>query len=492
VIALLNRILADEKSRRRLSVFAPWLIVLLAAFLRLWNLGYPNKLVFDETYYVKDAWTLWSTGSEKAWPQDANAAFESGQVSGFLTDPSFVVHPPLGKWIIGFGMWLFGPDNSFSWRISVALLSIAAVGIIMMIAKILFQTQVWALAAGFLFAIDGHAIVLGRTGLLDSMLMFFALLAFYFLLRHLQSRRFGDPTWSHPWLLAAGVTLGAAAAVKWSGLYFLAAFGLYVAFSDAIERRQQAKSKLADGQSLRLSSWLLPSGIQSLISFTLLVPPALVTYVASWTGWLVTNDGYDRNSHANPLMSLWQYHLDAYGFHINLHTPHSYASSPLTWLFSIRPTSFFYEGLAEGESGCTSATGCSSAITALGNPSIWFPAAAAVLLVAYLFITRKSKVGGLILLGIAGGYLPWLAFLNRTVFQFYAIAFLPWMILALIYVIRLFLHTRNEEQLPRAVRLVGGYFGLAFAVSLFFLPIWIGTWTPYWYWHLHMWLPSWI
>ena len=242
-----------------MSVSAPWLVILLAAFFRLWNLGYPNKLVFDETYYVKDAWTLWNTGSEKAWPQDANLAFESGQVNGFLTDPSFVVHPPLGKWIMGFGMWLFGPANAFSWRISVALLSIAAVGLIMMIAKILFQTQVWAVAAGFLFAIDGHAIVLGRTGLLDGILMFFVLLAFYFLLRHLQTRKLGEPTWTQPWLLASGITLGAATAVKWSGLYFLAAFGLYVAISDAIERRQKAESQLAEGQRLTLRDWLIPS-----------------------------------------------------------------------------------------------------------------------------------------------------------------------------------------------------------------------------------------
>jgi len=96
------------------------------------------------------------------------------------------------------------------------------------------------------------------------------------------------------------------------------------------------------------------------------------------------------------------------------------------------------------------------------------------------------------LLGIAGGYLPWLAFMNRTVFQFYAIAFLPWMILGLVYVLRMYLHTRSSQELPRAIRFVGGYLGLTFAVSLFFLPIWIGTWTPYWYWHLHMWLPSWI
>ena len=458
------------------------MIIALAAFLRLWNLGYPRKLVFDETYYVKDAWTLWNTGAEKAWPNNANSAFEAGQVNTYLHDPSFVVHPPLGKWIMGLGMWVFDPTNSFAWRISVALLSIAAVGLIMLVARILFQTQIWSLAAGFLFAIDGHAIVLGRTGLLDSILMFFALLAFYFLLRHLQTRTLGKPTWRQPWLVATGMTLGAASAVKWSGLYFLAAFGLYVVISDAIERRKRTESR----------EWIAPSVFQSLISFALMVPIAIATYLASWTGWLVTSGGYDRDSDPNPFIALWKYHQDAYNFHVNLHTPHSYASNPFTWLFAIRPTSFFYEGLSAGESGCTSSSGCSSAITALGNPFIWLPAAAAVFLLAYLFATRKSKVGGLILLGIAGGYLPWLAFLNRTVFQFYAIAFLPWMILALIYVIRMYLHTRTTEQLPSAIKFVGGYFGLTFAVSLFFLPIWIGTWTPYWYWHLHMWLPSWI
>ena len=458
------------------------MIIALAAFLRLWNLGYPKKLVFDETYYVKDAWTLWNTGAEKSWPQDANVAFEAGHANTFLNDPSFVVHPPLGKWIIGAGMWAFGPDNAFSWRISVALLSIAAVGLIMMVAKILFQTQIWALTAGFLFAIDGHAIVLGRTGLLDSILMFFVLLAFYFLLRHLQSRTFDKPTWRQPWLLAVGASLGAATAVKWSGLYFLAAFGLYVVFSQALENRKRSEA----------NEWIVPSILQAAISFVVMIPIALATYLASWTGWLVTSGGYDRDSDSNPLVALWKYHQDAYNFHVNLHTPHSYASNPLTWLFAIRPTSFFYEGLSAGQDGCTSNTGCSSAITALGNPFIWWPAAAAVFLLVYLFITRKSRVGGLILLGIAAGYLPWLAFMNRTVFQFYAIAFLPWMILALVYVIRMYLHTRTVEELPRAIRMAGGYLGLVFAVSLFFIPIWIGTWTPYWYWHLHMWLPSWI
>ncbi|MFM2024464.1 MAG: Dolichyl-phosphate-mannose-protein mannosyltransferase, partial [Actinomycetota bacterium] len=32
-------------------------IILLASVTRLWDLGSTNKLVFDETYYVKDSYT---------------------------------------------------------------------------------------------------------------------------------------------------------------------------------------------------------------------------------------------------------------------------------------------------------------------------------------------------------------------------------------------------------------------------------------------------
>ena len=232
VISSLANTLNSKVARRWIHRFAPWLVLALAGILRLWNLGYPRKLVFDETYYVKDAWTLWNTGSEKSWPENANLAFESGLVNTFLTDPSFVVHPPLGKWLIGFGMWLFGADNSFSWRISTALLGIAAVGVLMLVARLLFKSQSWANAAGFLFAIDGHAIVLARTALLDSSLMFFCLMAFYFLLRDQTNRDLDRVVWFRPWLIAAGLALGAAASIKWSGLYFLAAFGLYVVISE--------------------------------------------------------------------------------------------------------------------------------------------------------------------------------------------------------------------------------------------------------------------
>lgn len=480
MIASLTNYLNDTDVRRFIDRFGIWLILALAAFLRLWQLGYPSKLVFDETYYVKDAWTLWNTGSEKAWPADANPAFEAGAVNGYLNDPSFVVHPPLGKWIIGFGMWLFGAENSFSWRIATAILGIAAVGILILVAKLIFKSTAWAMAAGSLFAIDGHAVVLARTGLLDNSLMFFVLLAFYFLLRDQQVRDIDNLVWFRPWLIAAGLALGAATAVKWSGLYFIAAFGIYVVISETLTRRSV-------GQEKWISNGFIKQGA---LSFMNLVPVTFVVYLASWSGWIFSNEGYSRNASGNWFTSLFEYHKAAYEFHVGLSTPHPYSANALSWLFAIRPTSFFYEGQAFGENGCNTDGGCSSAITALGNPFIWWPAAASVFFLAVWYVKTRQRLAGLILLGIAAGYLPWLVFLNRTTFQFYSIAFLPWMILALIFVARHYVYQAHRPIRAQGFFLL--YAGLALAGSLFFLPIWLGTWIPYWYWHIHMWLPSWI
>ena len=48
------------------------LITAIAFVVRVVNLGYPNKLVFDETYYAKDAYSLLKFGYERNWPSDAN------------------------------------------------------------------------------------------------------------------------------------------------------------------------------------------------------------------------------------------------------------------------------------------------------------------------------------------------------------------------------------------------------------------------------------
>jgi dolichyl-phosphate-mannose--protein O-mannosyl transferase len=502
-------------------------VVLLAAALRLWNLGLPHALVFDETFYVKDAWSLFNNGYESTWPIDANPLFEAGQTDIYTSDPSFVVHPPLGKWLIALGMNLLGPGNPWGWRLATVVVGVLAVVLIMLVAQKLFQSRLLALVAGFLLAIDGHAIVMSRVALLDNFVMFFALLGFGAVLmdREWHATRlatrlagrnnpgWGPALWWRPWLLSAGLAFGLTSSVKWSGLYFLAAFGIYLVVVDALARRR-------NGVSFWLSAAILK---QAPATFLTLVPIAGATFLISWTGWFVTRGGYYRDwadgvgaAWTGPLawvphtlQSFWHYQAAAYTYHVGLATPHPYQANPLTWLFMIRPTSMYYRGVDSGEFGCQFQT-CSEAITSVGNPLIWWAATAAVFYLVYRLARYREWRVGFILMGMIAGYLPWLMYLNRTVFQFYTIAFEPYLLLGLTFVIGLLLkripdqarlrrrhsaHTQVPEYDPQsqagAVTAVVVGLGVALLVTAFFFPVWTGMQTSFAFWQLHIWMPGW-
>ncbi|MEN9753305.1 MAG: hypothetical protein RL670_996, partial [Actinomycetota bacterium] len=117
-----RQLLSSESGRQKVAWIGYPLVLLLAEILRLWNLANPHALVFDETYYVKDAYTLSQAGVELAWPEKADELFVSGKVDSYRdNEPAFVVHPPLGKWLISLGMSIFGATSSFGWRFTAAL-----------------------------------------------------------------------------------------------------------------------------------------------------------------------------------------------------------------------------------------------------------------------------------------------------------------------------------------------------------------------------------
>jgi dolichyl-phosphate-mannose-protein mannosyltransferase len=479
-------------------------VMVIAALTRLWNLGYPAKLVFDETYYVKDALTLSLEGHEKSWPEGADVAFESGDVFGYLGQAAFVVHPPLGKWIIATGIWIAGPDQSTGWRLSTALLGIATVGLLMLVALKLFRSVPVAILAGFLLAIDGLAITLSRTALLDSSLTFFLLLGFWLFLFDQQSSRVkitraiehsrNSILWYRPWLVFSGMALGAASSIKWSGLYLLAGIGLYVVVSESLLRN-----------NLGELNWFRKGFLlQGVFSFLSLVPAALAVYLLTWTGWIFGKDGYARNwAIENPptglvsllpdwMLSLWHYHEVIYRFHINLTTEHAYQAHPLGWLVGFRPTAFFYESYPEGTNGCEIANGCSSAITALGNPFIWISSSVALLYIIYRYARHRERVLGLVLLGTASLYLPWIVLSERTVFQFYVVSFQPWLILGLVVAVQQIRRKLLAKSKAIANFATAGFVSLVFGSFLFFLPVNTGMYLPFEFWQWRMWLQSWI
>src|SRR5699024_7260734 len=106
----------------------------------------------------------------------------AGDPSVIEPTPEYVVHPPLGKWLIGIGIDIFGADDSFGWRFSVAIIGSLTIFLIGVIAWKLFRSAFFACVAAGLLSVDGEHFVHSRTSLLDIILMAFVLLAFYFVL----------------------------------------------------------------------------------------------------------------------------------------------------------------------------------------------------------------------------------------------------------------------------------------------------------------------
>jgi dolichyl-phosphate-mannose-protein mannosyltransferase len=500
-----------------------WLVPALTAavggILRFDRLDMPRSLVFDETYYVKDAYSLLVSGYERSWPDKANDSFVAGNPGVLLTTPEYVVHPPVGKWMIAAGMWLFGPDNPLGWRFSAALTGTLSIALLALIAQKLFRSVVLGAAAGLLLAVDGHHLVMSRTSLLDIFLMFWILAAFGALLmdrddgrrrlavrlaRQAAASPLGRPSrlqlLSGPWLgirwwrVLAGVCLGLAVGTKWSALFFIAGFGLLTVFWDLSARRTA-------GIRSWISAGILKDG---LFAFLSIVPVAAVTYAATWAGWFRSTDAYYRQwARTNPsaewdwlpdsVRSLAHYHLEAYKFHQGLSSEHPYEASAWSWLVMGRPTSFYYESPKQGTPGCDIAH-CTSAILSVGNPLIWWAATISLAVLLFWWAGRRDWRAGAVLAAVGSGYLPWFLYPERTMFFFYAVSFEPFLILALVYCLGLVLGRRTDPLWRRRSGLYGVVLFLVGAVllSAFFYPVWTAEIISYQDWRIRMWMPSWI
>jgi dolichyl-phosphate-mannose--protein O-mannosyl transferase len=447
------------------AVYLPVLIV--AALIRLINLGSPHAIVFDEVYYVRDAWSMWNLGYEAQWV--AAADFAHGDINAYSDQGAFVAHPPLGKWLIALGMAAFGPTNPVGWRITTALAGIAVVLLVMVIARRLFRSLGVAALAGFFVAIDGIAITMSRTALLDGILAMFILAAFLAVLRHLDT-----PGWGG-WLIVAGLLLGAATAVKWSGLYALLAFGIWVTVVETVRHYKANKG----------FDWLWGSTGSLLKNIAFVWPIAIVTYIASWSGWFATRGGWGRTWAEDTgvgsgvwgaIRSFWKYHRDIYDYNVGLTASHSYAANPFTWLALIRPTAFYYEPAANG---------LVQYVTSIANPILWWAGGLSLIVLIVAMIRRPSWNIGAILVGVGATYVPWLFFSNRTMFQFYTVTLEPFLVLAVVWVL-VWMWGKHLRFV------VVAFVALVVAISAFFLPVWMGIPIPDWFAMAHYWFPNWI
>jgi 4-amino-4-deoxy-L-arabinose transferase-like glycosyltransferase len=359
--------------------------------------------VFDEVYFPVDA--------AKDLRQPAESYF----------DPE----PPLAKILMTPPMAWWGFDT-WTWRASTVFFGSLLVGLIYLIARRLRRDRFFALAAALFLCLDGLAFVESRTGVIDSIAIFFVALFYYTFLLHWQART------KRQWR----TTLYAMAAV--AGLAFgakLTALAPLVVASALILARALSPYLIAGFPLLRRFGWhasagvtlwrnaagrlgILHYGAAGLVALAIFCgcfsryltiehpdvyrftdcsqgttglvagpPEVLHVPVTHLFGVAVPDPSAAIHNIIEITSASVQYHQQ------ECHS-HPYASHWDTWPVMYHPVLFYYDQPMSG--------GPASSITDMGNPAVWWPAA-----LALLFCVWKATRGpnlwrlGVAVLGLA-------------------------------------------------------------------------------------------
>jgi dolichyl-phosphate-mannose-protein mannosyltransferase len=518
----------------------PLLVTLFAAVTRVYRLSVPDAVIFDETFYVKDAWSILKHGVELQLKTDSigtfstlnsllmNTGWLNSEVIGGQTDifqncfltrctGEFVVQPPAGKLLIAAGEWVYGL-NTLGWRIAPAIVGSLAVLLMCRITRRLTRSTLLGCVAGLLLSLDGLEFVLSRTGMLDIFLMFFVLASFGCLVADRDASRarlaalmaagpgdragpelrIGPELGIRKWRVAAGILIGLAGATKQDALWYDLAFaGLCVAWD--IGARRAAGTSLPGG----VRGGLLRDGKWLSLTFGLI---PLVTYVATWSGWLFAPGGYDRNyaqAHGvttpviSALYSLLDYQRQIYQYMSTLSAPNPAQSQPWDWFVLSRPVEFYWQsyGDAAGTHPVAGTTGpYVQQVLAIGNPLIWWAGVPAVLCCLGWWLTRRDWRAGAAVLGVLAGWATWLPYPGRTKYFYYALEFEPFMIISIVLCLGLIIGPASARLRRRAAgrTLAGAYLLGAAVLFWYFYPVMTGEVIPYSQWLSRMWYSGWI
>ncbi|GAA3220472.1 phospholipid carrier-dependent glycosyltransferase [Pseudonocardia petroleophila] len=465
------------------------LVALVVRFVDLGRVTDGGTPVFDEKHYVPQAWQMLRNGGV-----EDNPGFE------------LIVHPPLGKQLIAIGELLFGYDG-FGWRASAAFTGVLAVLIIVRVARRLTRSTLLGAVAGVLLICDGLSHVQSRMGMLDAFAALFVLAAFATLVRDrddvrermalvVAQGRIGDTPYGPRlgwrwWRLATGVLLGLGCAVKWSGLYWLAAFAVLAVLWDLTARRSAGVERPVKGtivRDLAPALWALA-----------LVP--VLAYLSGWWAWFGSETAIDRYATGGPsflpgaLRALVFYSGHVLDFHAGLTTAvsgeHPWESKPWTWPMGLRPMLYYF---ASGEQvvGCGT-NDCVSAVMLVGTPALWWPAFGVLGFAIWRVATRHDWRYAAVLVGYGAGIVPWFLNIDRQMYFFYMAPVVPFLVLGTVLVMGEILGRADapRERRQTGILLVGLWVGLVVANFAWMWPIMNGLPITQEMWDAQLWLPSW-
>lgn len=497
-------------ARDTASVIVIALLALLTRFIGLTSPTASGTPVFDEKHYVPQAWDMVRSGINPI-------------LGGIEQNPGYglVVHPPLGKRLLSIGEMLFG-YTPLGWRFMTALCGAAVVVFTLLLARRISQSWQVGLFAGIIALFDGVLLVSSKFGMLDIFQVLFVVAAAWTLAGDMRQVH-----WAHHraffngsklawgplgprigfrwWRFATGVLLGMVLGVKWSGLYYIAFFGIASAMWDLYLRRRYHVARPVVGTLARD----VPAALASLV----LVPALL--YIWSWRSWFASETSVYRHAavdgtieEGSPLHMLpdalagwFYYHFSVLQFHSELTTSgghsHPWDSKPWAWLVAARPILYFSSTDIE----CGEGT-CRRMIYLFGTPAIWWLTVPVLLWAIWVWVVRRDYRVALPLVAFAAGFIPWLIAFDRQMYFFYATALVPFTAVMLALALGYLWRRGSEVRWGWVRTLAGGhirwgqvaaisYLALVVAMFLYFSPLFYGYMIPESVYQSLMWLPSW-
>ncbi len=476
------RNLFSEQNWYRLAIAS---LVIFSTCLRFWGLERFDTFVFDEVHFANFA-------------------------HNYLTNtPVFDAHPPLGKYFISFGIWIFG-FNPIGYRYINALLGSFIPVLAMAIAYQLTGKRQMTLLAGIFTAFDGLLLVESRYALLNTYLLLFGLLGNLFFLLTLHRR--GWRQWIY--LTFTGICFGAAIAVKWSGLNFtVAAYAIVLVlyFLQLCQKLFKKNFITLINQHIDFKVILPVEQINLPKLYQLACLPLVIyfIYVLAWQPHLKQNPG-----------TIKEIEQQMYTFHksyANRPEEHPYTSPWYTWPFMIRPVSYFYETtkspnelVLSQKSVPINEASLVYDVHAMGNPLLYWLIVIAIFSLSFILLDLfrlliKDLIWSLdnnvkkpivtinffvylyLVLSYSANLFSW-AGVSRFTFLYHYIPASAFGFLAVAW----FVNELIENQ-PKFLKSVAIAITCAvIIVFLFFLPIYLGLPLSPKAFFLRMWLPTWV
>ena len=497
-------------------------IFILSLALRFWGLGRFNTFVFDEVYYAK---------------------FGNNYLTGV---PFFDGHPPLGKLIIGAGIWLGkyipwwnnevnGLTGSLlsplAYRWSNAFLGSFIPLLVAGIAYQLSHRRTFSLIAGLFTACDGIFLVEARYALINQYIVIFGLLGQFCLLLALNERKIRR----NFYLVIAGIGFGASIGTKWNGVFYLAgAYAMWiVAWIIRVQSSLKSNELYDENESTSMYAFpdnkvgimgsiklryykqieakttplenLTQLNIYQVLIFLGIIP--IVIYGLIWIPHLRLDTKFD----------FVEVHKQILGFHErmggNSSKVHPYCAAWYKWPLMTRPMAYFYQTAHSFKdplpvTGPPLPPGTGKAlydVHAMGNPFLWWSGVTAVMLLFAILVWRlivllRQKPLGIpqkltadtwialyLVLNYLINLLPWVK-VTRCIFIYHYMTGVVFAFLAIAFLVDYCI--RSYRLSLRAVGVTVTF--LIIGAFIFWMPIYLGLPLSPAEYKLRMWFSSWI